>query len=53
MFKSALKTEARKDTRAKDITEIRAVTMNNGEDKTVKYVELEKKQTKENLKGSR
>ena len=53
VFECALKTEARKkDTCAKDIEEIRSVTMDTGEDKTVKYVEPERKQTKENVKGS-
>ena len=53
VFESALKTEARKKgTRAKDTKEIRAVTMDTGEDKTVKYVESERKQTKGNFKGS-
>ena len=53
VFECALKTEARKKgTCAKDIKEIRSVTMDTGEDKTVKYVEPKRKQTKENVKGS-
>ena len=54
VFENALKTEARKKgTRAKDMKEIRAVTMDTGEDKTVKYVEPERKQqAKGNGQGS-
>ena len=51
VFESALKTEARKKgTRAKETKEIRAVTMDTGDDKTVKYVEPER--TKGNAKAS-
>ena len=53
VFESALKTEARKKgTRAKDIKEIRAIKMDTGEDKTVKYIEPERKSTKGIVKGS-
>ena len=44
VFESVLKTEARKKgTRAKDVKEIRAVTMDTGENKIVKYIEPERK----------
>ena len=53
VFESALKTKARKKgTRSKGIKEIRAVTTDTGEHKTVKYVEPERKPTKGNVKGS-
>ena len=53
VFESALKIETRKKgTRAKNIKEIQAVTMNTGEDKTVKYVEPERKSTKGNVIAS-
>ena len=52
VFESALKTEARKKgTRAKEIKEIRAVTIDSGDDKTVEYIEPERKQTNSNTKG--
>ena len=53
VFESALKTDVKKKgTRAKDITEIWVVTMDSDEDKTVKYVEPERKPTNRNVKGS-
>ena len=53
VFESALKTEARKKgTRAKEIKEIRAVTIDSGDDKTVEYIEPGRKQTNSNTKGS-
>ena len=52
MFESALKTEARKKgAHLEEVKEIRAVTMDIGEDKTVNYNEPERKQTKGNVKG--
>ena len=51
-FESAHKTEARKKgTHPKEVKEIRAVMMNTGEDKTVKYIKPERKQTKGKVKS--
>ena len=51
VIESALKAGTMKrGTRAKDIIEIRIVTMDSGEDKAAKYIEPQRKQTKGDVK---